>query len=117
MNNKVYNDALLETSSKLISCSTVLVKEGLGAHFFRERAKILCNFNQLKPDIKQNSIIKVSAISNIANLITWLLEDVPNFTEMNMCDMCNHVKISRNVLYININYTIIRKRYDFYRKH
>jgi len=36
----------------------------------------LCNLNQLKPDIKQNSIIKVSAISNIANPTTWLLEDV-----------------------------------------
>ncbi|CAL1672755.1 unnamed protein product [Lasius platythorax] len=110
VNNEAYNNALLETSSKFISCAKVFVKEGLSAHFFRERAKILCNLNQLKPDIRQNSIIKVSAISNIANLTTWLLEDVPSFTEMNTCDTCNRVIIRRNVLYININYTIIREK-------
>lgn len=70
VNNEAYNNALLETSSKLISCVKVFKKEGLNAHFYRERAKILCNLNQLKPDIRQNSIIKVSAISNIANLTT-----------------------------------------------
>ncbi|EFN61482.1 hypothetical protein EAG_00622, partial [Camponotus floridanus] len=88
----------------------VLIKEGLSTNFFRERAKILCNLNQLKPDIKQDSIIKVSAISNIANLTTWLLEDVPSFTVTNTCGICNRVKIRRNVIYININYTIINEK-------
>jgi len=101
VNNKAYNNALLETSSKLILCVKVLIKEGLNAHFFKERAKILCNLNQLKPDIRQGSIIKLSAISNIANLTTWLLEDVPSFTEMNMCNTCNRVKqwSQRNALF------------------
>jgi len=36
VNNKAYNNALLETSSKLILCAKVLIKEGLKAHFFKE---------------------------------------------------------------------------------
>jgi len=56
INNEAYNNALLETSSRLISCAKVFIKEGLSAHFFRERAKILCDLNQLKPDIKEKSI-------------------------------------------------------------
>lgn len=109
VNNKAYNNALLETSSKFILCAKVLIKEGLSAHFFRERATILCNLNQLKPDIKRNSRIKISAVSNIANLTTWLLDDVPSFTEINTCDTCNRVKISKNFL-CNLNYMIIRKK-------
>jgi len=109
VNNEIYNNALTETS-KLMSCAKVFIKEELSAHFFKNRVKILCNLNQLKPDIKENSIIKVSTISNTANLTTWLLEDVPSFTEINTCDTCNRVKLRRNVLYININYTIIREK-------
>jgi len=52
----------------------------------------------------------VNAASNIANLITWLLEDVPSLTEISTCDTCNHVKMRKNVLYTNINYTIIREK-------
>jgi len=59
VNNEAYNKALLETPSKLISCAKILIKQGLTAQFFRERAKILCNFDQLKPDVKNNSIIKL----------------------------------------------------------
>jgi len=77
--------------------------------FFKERAKMLCNLNQLKPDIKQGSIIKVSAIYNIDNLTTWLLENVPSFTEMNTCNPYNRVKVRRNVLCI-INCTIIYEK-------
>lgn len=109
-NNEAYNNALLETSSKLIICAKVLIKEGLSAHFFRERAKILCNLDQLKPDIRPSSIIKVSAISNIANLTTWLLDDVPSFTKINTCDTCNRVIIRKNVSYTNINYTTISEK-------
>jgi len=110
VNNEEYTKALSETSSKLIICAKVLIKEGLSAHFFREHAKILCNLNQLKSDIRQKSIIKVNAVSSIANLTTWLLEDVPSFTEINTCNTCKRVILRRNVLCSNINYTIISEK-------
>lgn len=97
-NNEIYSNAVIKTLSKLIACAKILIKKELNAHFFRERAKILCNLDQLKSDIKKNSIIKVSAVSNIANLTTWLLEDVPSFTEINTCGTCNRVIINRNTL-------------------
>lgn len=108
LNNEPYNNALLCSSAKFILCAQILIKERLSAKFFKERAKILSNIKQLKAN-KIKSIIKVNATCNIANLTTWLLEDVPSFTEINTCDICNRAKIRRNFI-CNVNYNIIREK-------
>jgi len=41
VNNKAYNNALLETSLKLILCAKVLIKEELNAHFFADNVTYL----------------------------------------------------------------------------
>jgi len=35
MNNKAYNNELLEIFSKLILCAKILIKEGLNVHFLK----------------------------------------------------------------------------------
>ena len=115
-NNSSYAKQVEEMDSDIFSCAKLVIKEKLGAAFYKERARILRKLNCTTKDIKKykrNSdksmynIVKINSLCNLSERAVELFSTTPSYVTTYTCQLCNSSK-TENFIEAHIDLQIIK---------